>query len=595
MILKNMDKGKNKYGISLLFLGLCLISTWGCAGFQKERKPENITEHYDIAYYQGEDADKVKHKLNLFMPNNMDTPPIMIWIHGGAWAFGGRKFETELARRFAEDGVAVAVISYRLSPGTWRNEKFTEGVQHPEHIKDVARAFAWVYENADKYEYDQNSIFVSGYSAGGHLSALLAMDPSYLSNVGRSVREIRGAIPIAGAYDISSYHKSHLRYNGKEMAEKHVQAVFGDSEAGFRQASPTSYIRNQWVPMLVISERDTYDYTRILEEMATANDYGTMQFFHISDMDHGELLGDLAKSNNSKYRNLVVDYIGKKKNDYSYLIKDDVKLAFKVFGQGEPLFVLNGGPGFSSWNFGSFAKKFASDRQVVLFDQRGTGFSKLTEFGPESLTIDLMVQDLEDLRKHLNLETIDLFGQSFGGIYAMSYAAQYPEHVKSMILSHSPGMDMDFMSTVGNRLMSGLDENERKILTDSEDEENLELRLMKRSMAIAGGYLFDDSNRTRVFKGLTFNSRYHPDVNQMIWADLRAIPYNVRDEMKEFSKPVLIVHGKNDIVDPKFASLSHSIFPNSELKILDNCVHYGWLDAPVEYFKAIQNFFDTKG
>ncbi|NAY93069.1 alpha/beta fold hydrolase [Muricauda sp. JGD-17] len=556
---------------------------------------ENIREHHDLVYYEGKDADSVKHKLNLFLPEDVENPPILIWIHGGAWAFGGRKFETDLARAFASDGIAVAAISYRLSPGTWKNPKFDEGVQHPEHIKDVARAFSWVYKNAKSFDYDQNSIFVSGYSAGGHLSALLAMDPSYLSEVRRSVREIKGAIPIAGAYDIAAYHESHLRYNGRDMAEKHVQAVFGNTPKQFKNASPTFYIENQWIPMLVISEKDTYGYTQLLEHAASQANYKTMDFYHAKDMNHGQLLRDLAKPKNSKYRSLIVDYIQKNQADYSYLEMKDINLAYKIFGQGEPLFILNGGPGFSSHNFVSLAQKFSKNHLVVLFDQRGTGFSKLAEPNEDNVTMSAMVEDMEAIRRHLGLREITLFGQSFGGIYAMSYAAKYPEHVKGMILSHSGGMNMDFLNTVDKRLTSNLEETDRIALAELDEVQNPDLRSMKQSKALAGGYLFYKKNKDKVFRGLAFNSRYHPRINQLLWADLRETNYDVVDTMKQFTKPVLIIHGENDIVDPKHAVFMHAIFPNSTFELLKNCAHYGWLDAPGEYFKAIDDFFKKNG
>ncbi len=269
----------------------------------------SIKEMYDIPYYSGKDADSVKHKLNLFLPEGVKNPPILLWIHGGAWAFGGRKFETNLARNFAKEGIAVAVMSYRLSPATWRNPEWNTGVEHPAHIKDVARAFSWVYNNAKKYEYDKHSIFVSGFSAGAHLSALLAMDPTFLTEVGRSVKDIKATIPIAGAYDLVAYYNSHLVGNGKVMADSHVKGVFGDSMEGIRKASPTEYIDNQWVPQLVISETDTYDYTLLLEKAAKKANYKTMEFYHVKDKNHAGLSKDLSDNEDTPYRKLIIDYI----------------------------------------------------------------------------------------------------------------------------------------------------------------------------------------------------------------------------------------------------------------------------------------------
>ncbi|WP_431122896.1 alpha/beta hydrolase [Flagellimonas flava] len=575
-----------RYALMSVMLGASLLFSLSCAGFQKEPK-HLIKEFFDLPYYRGKDVDSIKHKLNLFVPQGVQNPPLLLWIHGGAWAFGGRKFESNLARKFAGEGVAVAAISYRLSPGTWRDSRFKEGVQHPEHIKDVARAFAWVHDNGNEYGYDSRSIFVSGYSAGGHLAALLSMDPNYLNDVGKSVKDIRGAIPVAGAYDISAYHQSHLRYNGKEMAEKHVQAVFGNTEASFRNASPTSFVDNQWVPMLVISERGTYDYTRLLENTAKQADYDRMQFHHIHNEDHESLLDNLAKSDQSPYRKMILDYIMENKVQYKTLNTNGVQLAYQVFGTGDPLFVLNGGPGFSSHNFQGLAKKFAKTHQVVLFDQRGTGFSELNS---ETISMKVMVEDLEALRKHLGYDQISLFGQSFGGMYAMSYAEAYPTCVKSMILSHSGGMDLQFLEDTNERLMRGLTPEDHESLREVSSIKNPELQMLHRHKALAAGYVYDKTLRNRVFKGLAFNSRFYPEVNQQVWSDLRKNGYDVSKAMEQFKNPVLILHGDHDVVHPQVAKMAHQTFPNSKLTILENCAHYGWLDAPKTYFATIEDF-----
>ncbi|TXN38297.1 alpha/beta fold hydrolase [Flagellimonas hymeniacidonis] len=576
-------------------------TVYGCtAGIQNREElvinqiiKNEIKEFYDIPYYTGKEADSIKHKLNLFIPRTVDNPPIVLWIHGGAWAFGGRKFETDLARSFAKEGIAVAAISYRHSPATWKNPKWNSGVQHPEHIKDVAKAFSWVYDNAASYGYDKHSIFVSGFSAGAHLSALLAMDPRYLTNEGRSIREIRAAIPIAGAYDLVAYYNSHLRYNGKGMADSHVKGVFGNSMEGINNASPTKYMDNQWVPQLVISERETYDYTLLYENEAKKADYRTMEFHHVKNRNHNGLYQDL-KNNESQNKKLIIDYIKNNRANYRYLNRDGFKLAYKIFGNGEPVFLLNGGPGFSSHNFQSLAGKIAKEaqKQVVLFDQRGTGYSELLTPNPSNISLNLMVDDLEALREYLNFDQISLMGQSFGGIYAMAYTAKYPENVDKIVLSHSAGMNMEFMQDVDERLNNSLSSQDHELLDKSMSENNPDISSKLRYKALSSGYVFNKENKEKVYRGLAFNSKFYPEINRLMWQDMRS-NYNVVNAMKSIKSPVLIIHGDNDIVNPKHARHTHMTIPNSKLVLLENCVHYGWIDNPEVYFREVLSFLKT--
>lgn len=287
---------------------LILITTVSLMVFSL--RGQNIRIIDDLSYNEADPAND-KQKLDLYLPANRENAPVLLWIHGGAWAFGNRKNEKELATRFAKAGIAVAVMSYRLSPGTWADPKFDKGIQHPEHIKDVARAFHWVYQHAGEYDYSQQDLFVSGYSAGGHLSALLATDPQYLKAQGLPLQSIKAVIPIAGAYDIAAYHDTHYEYNGPEMAEKHVKAVFGNTKKDFANASPTSFVANLTVPMLLISESQSYRYTKIFEDVLKKADKKNIEYLHVRELNHKGFYEDLANSEKSKYRDQIVKFIFK--------------------------------------------------------------------------------------------------------------------------------------------------------------------------------------------------------------------------------------------------------------------------------------------
>lgn len=268
-----------------------------------------ISESLDIAYYEGADFSDEKHRLDLVLPAEQPVVATMLWIHGGAWAFGDRKDDLELARAFAREGIAVANMSYRLSRGDWRGEAFpSTGVQHPEHIKDVARAFAWLHENADNYGLDKSNVFVSGFSAGGHLSALLAMDERYLGAHDLSVSDIRAAIPVAGGYDLEAYYLAIEDGLGEDTAIGHVLGVFGPRE-GLPDASPLSYLEDASIPMLVLTEGETADYTRTFENaVAERGKTDLIGFSYYDDETHRSLLASLSLEE-SPARAEMLDFI----------------------------------------------------------------------------------------------------------------------------------------------------------------------------------------------------------------------------------------------------------------------------------------------
>ncbi len=145
--------------------GLCLSLTGGqlkAQEFQAYRCESNIV----YSTVAGKDL-----RLNAFLPTNALAPaPAMVEIHGGWW-FGG-----EAASRidgvggwqvFTRRGLAVFSIEYRLG----------EAGGFPQNIRDCRNAIRFIRQNAKHFNIDPERIDVTGGSAGGHLSLMVAMVP----------------------------------------------------------------------------------------------------------------------------------------------------------------------------------------------------------------------------------------------------------------------------------------------------------------------------------------------------------------------------------------------------------------------------------
>jgi acetyl esterase/lipase len=238
----------------------------------------------DIAYYQGKDADPIRHKLDLYLPKGQKDLPVMVFIHGGAWKKGSKNGFQKLGRTFAKHGVGTVVANYRLTPQ----------VKHPEHIKDVARAFAWTYKNIAKYGGKADQIFVSGHSAGGHLVALLATDDIYLKAQGLSLANIKGAIPISGP----------LLVKNKE--------VFGDEES-CRQASPLNHVTGHTPPFLFLyAEKDIPYCDKMTKAMVEAvrKTKGQADYQMFKGRNHGSIVGNIPNEGDPVAQAMLT-FIGK--------------------------------------------------------------------------------------------------------------------------------------------------------------------------------------------------------------------------------------------------------------------------------------------
>jgi acetyl esterase/lipase len=190
--------------------------------------PYEVKEVRDLAYYEGDGQDHDRHKLDVYLPGGARDFPVVFFVHGGSWRSGHKKLYAPLGRMFARNGIGTVIINYRLSPK----------VKHPAHIEDVARAFCWTHRNIGKYGGRADQIFVCGHSAGGHLVALLATDPSHLRAHKLKVQDIKGMIPLSGVYTI--------------LPMRPFESAFGKDAEVCRLASPLEHVKGNHPPALII-------------------------------------------------------------------------------------------------------------------------------------------------------------------------------------------------------------------------------------------------------------------------------------------------------------------------------------------------------
>src|SRR3954469_7883811 len=107
---------------------------------------------------------------------------------------------------------------------------------------------------------------------------------------------------------------------------------------------------------------------------------------------------------------------------------DGTVLACHLTGQGEPLVCLAGGPGRPSGYLGDLGG-LAASRRLILLDNRGAGDSAVPE-DPGTYGVDRLVADVEALREHVGLETMDLLGHSAGADLAVLYATRHPHRIR---------------------------------------------------------------------------------------------------------------------------------------------------------------------
>ena len=155
-----------------------------------------------MAYGSAVGFDGVRQTLRLDLyrpPARSKARPAIIWVHGGGFTFGDRRYVTPHAQAFAARGYVSATITYRLAGGgKLQQVGYPAAIRAAQH--DAQAAVRWMRRHARRLGVDPKRIYIAGHSAGAVTAMEVAVsgnDPGGSGNPGYSSR-VDGAIGIAG-------------------------------------------------------------------------------------------------------------------------------------------------------------------------------------------------------------------------------------------------------------------------------------------------------------------------------------------------------------------------------------------------------------
>ena len=116
--------------------------------------------------------------------------PVLVYIHGGYWRSGSKEDNANFVPAFTQRGATVALVEYDLCPQ----------VTVTDIVRQTRASIAWVFRNIVRYGANPSKLYISGHSAGGHLTALaLAQD---WQTQGLPTDFIKGAVAMSGVHDL---------------------------------------------------------------------------------------------------------------------------------------------------------------------------------------------------------------------------------------------------------------------------------------------------------------------------------------------------------------------------------------------------------
>jgi pimeloyl-ACP methyl ester carboxylesterase len=219
---------------------------------------------------------------------------------------------------------------------------------------------------------------------------------------------------------------------------------------------------------------------------------------------------------------------------------------YETYGAGAPLLMIHGNGG-SIKDFTNQIPFFEKNYKVIVADSRAQG--KSVDNG-DSLSYEMMTDDLNALLDHLHLDSCYVMGWSDGGINGLLLAIRHPDKVKKLAVT-------------GANLVPDSSAVEPEILTWAKSLSDSINKLLL-------------SPETNTYRKLFHLLAYEPNITT--------------SQLQTIKCPVLVIGGDHDVIRPRHTMLIAESIPKSYLWILPNSGH----STPVVYkdlFNEVVNDF----
>ncbi len=258
---------------------------------------------------------------------------------------------------------------------------------------------------------------------------------------------------------------------------------------------------------------------------------------------------------------------------------DGVATNYHDNGRGSPIMLIHGsGPGVTAWaNWRLTLPVLAQKRRVIAPDMLGFGYTERP--ADNHYSMQRWLKHLLGLMDKLQLERVDLIGNSFGGALALAFAIAHPERVRRLVLMGSVGVS--FPLTDGLDRVWGY--------TPSAATMRELISLFSWNQLLVNDDLAELRYRASIQPGFqeAFAAMF-PTPRQQ-WVDALA---SSEEDIRALPHQTLLIHGRDDQIIPLQTSLTMaSWIAKSQLHVFGQCGHWTQIEQADRFTQLVDNFF----
>ena len=260
-------------------------------------------------------------------------------------------------------------------------------------------------------------------------------------------------------------------------------------------------------------------------------------------------------------------------------------------GTGIPVFVL-GGPFLGHYYLRQFHEELAKEFRVIAYDPRGSGRSSpLTE---DEINLNGHLDDLDGLRRALNVDKLNLVGHSMGALVSLLYAAAHTSEVASLVLLHpGPPFDPQMQEELHRAFMSGFTPDDKtrmqRLASSSPFKAGDAKSHQEYFETLYSPFFADRATLARLEFGFTSTTAQYA-----LRAEERLLPEILGQDpvakLGQIQCPTLVVHAEHDLIPGAFARDLADRIPGAEFVLLEGLGHFGYLENPGRFMPPTIEF-----
>lgn len=277
----------------------------------------------------------------------------------------------------------------------------------------------------------------------------------------------------------------------------------------------------------------------------------------------------------------------------------DCELYVEEEGKGIPVVLLHGGPGSTHHYFHPHFSKAKDFSRIIYYDQRGCGLSDYEKGG--GYTINQAVDDLENLRKALEIDKWVLLGHSYGGVLGQCYTVKYPESVAGLLLVDSgmampaqlnPSRQHDYMAEEEKERLRQIRTDLLRLFQERKISMKQKMEVLLFNNFINGDWKrqnFYRPSREKIAQIALYEWKHDTNFNEIISKDMKRV--NLKGAFNNCPIPRLIIEGKWDLTwNTDKPQKLHRNHPGSRMEMFEHSGHGPFEDEPGKFFREMREF-----